>query len=246
MRNAIWMAAGLLLLPALAAAQPQSQAETRLLRFPDIYKDSIAFVYGGDIWLADAKGGGARRLTSDPGEELAPKFSPDGRWIAFTGEYGGNRQVYVISVDGGAPRQLTFHNDIGPLPPRGGYDNQVLGWTPDGKDVVFRTNRVAFSERNGRAYLVAAAGGMERPMRMPEGGNGTFSPDGTKYAYTPLQSEFRGWKRHHGGRAQDIWIYDLKADTARRITDYPGTDNQPMWVGARIYFTSDQIGRAHV
>ncbi len=240
----------LLPLPALAAAPQAAVAspaapatpagDTRLLRYPDVHGDKIAFVYAGDIWVVEAAGGTARRLTSHPGLELFPKFSPDGRWIAFTGEYGGNRQVFVISVDGGAPRQLTFHNDIGPLPPRGGYDNQVLGWTPDGKDVVFRSNRVAFSERNGRAYLVAAAGGMERPMRMPEGGNGTFSPDGTKYAYTPLQSEFRGWKRHHGGRAQDIWIYDLKADTARRITDYPGTDNQPMWVGARIYFTSDR------
>jgi tricorn protease len=236
----------LLPLPALAAAAAPPMAaappagDARLLRYPDIHGDKIAFVYAGDIWVVEAAGGTARRLTSHPGLELFPKFSPDGRWIAFTGEYGGNRQVFVISVDGGAPRQLTFHNDIGPIPPRAGYDNQVLGWTPDGKDVVFRTDRVAFSERNGRAYLVAATGGMERPMRMPEGGNGTFSPDGTKYAYTPIQSEFRGWKRYHGGRAQDIWIYDLKADTAQRITDYPGTDNQPMWVGGKIYFTSDR------
>ncbi|HEY6321876.1 MAG TPA: PDZ domain-containing protein [Thermoanaerobaculia bacterium] len=214
--------------------------EARLLRYPAIHGDQIAFVYAGDIWLVDAAGGGARRLTTHPGLELFPRFSPDGRWIAFTGEYGGNRQVFVISVDGGAPRQLTFHNDIGDLPPRGGYDNQVLGWTPDGKDVVFRANRVAWSERNGRPYLVAAAGGMERPMRIPESGNGSFSPDGTKFVYTPLQSEFRGWKRHRGGRAQDIWIYDLAADTAERILHDPATDNQPMWIGNKIYFSSDR------
>jgi tricorn protease len=248
--------AALLPLPATAAAAPAATApaaarqpasggwpagaEARLLRYPAIHGDKIAFVYAGDIWLVDAAGGVARRLTSHPGLELFPRFSPDGRWIAFTGEYGGNRQVFVISVDGGAPRQLTFHNDIGELPPRGGYDNQVLGWTPDGKEVVFRTDRVAWSERNGRPYLVAAAGGMERPMRIPESGNGSFSPDGTKFVYTPLQSEFRGWKRHRGGRAQDIWIYDLAADTAERILHDPATDNQPMWIGNKIYFTSDR------
>jgi tricorn protease len=238
---AVAAAAALLLLPLAAAARQQPPpGEARLLRYPDIRGDKIAFVYAGDIWVVDAAGGMARRLTSDPGLELFPKLSPDGRWIAFTGQYGGTSQVYVISVDGGTPLQLTYHNDIGELPPRGGYDNQVLGWTPDGKDVVFRSNRVAWSERNGRPFLIAATGGMERPMRIPESGNGSFSPDGSKFAYTPLQSEFRGWKRHHGGRAQDIWIYDLKADTAVRITDYPGTDNLPLWIGAKIYFTSDR------
>ncbi|HXO26367.1 MAG TPA: PDZ domain-containing protein [Thermoanaerobaculia bacterium] len=246
--------AALLQLPATAAGASAAPApalqpaaggwpaggEARLLRYPAIHGDKIAFVYAGDIWLVDAAGGVARRLTSHPGLELFPRFSPDGRWIAFTGEYGGNRQVFVISVEGGAPRQLTYHNDIGDLPPRGGYDNQVLGWTPDGKDVVFRANRVAWSERNGRPYLVAAAGGMERPMRIPESGNGSFSPDGAKFVYTPLQSEFRGWKRHRGGRAQDIWIYDLAADTAERILHDPATDNQPMWIGNKIYFTSDR------
>jgi tricorn protease len=232
-------------LPAAGATQqapaPGGPAgEARLLRYPDVHGDKITFVYAGDIWVVDTTGGVARRLTSHPGLELFPKFSPDGRSIAFTGEYGGNRQVFVIGVDGGAPRQLTFHNDIGELPPRGGYDDQVLGWTPDGKDVVFRANRVPWSERNGRPYLVSAAGGMERPMRIPESGNGSFSSDGTRFVYTPLQSEFRGWKRHRGGRAQDIWIYDLKADTAERIIHDPVTDNQPLWIGDKIYFTSDR------
>jgi tricorn protease len=229
-----------LLLPVAAPAQQPPAGEARLLRYPDVHGDKIAFVYAGDVWVVEAAGGVARRLTSHPGLELFPKFSPDGRSIAFTGEYAGNRQVFVIGVDGGAPRQLTFHNDIGQLPPRAGYDNQVLGWTPDGKDVVFRANRVPWSERNGRPYLVAAAGGMERPMRIPESGNGSFSPDGAKFVYTPLQTEFRGWKRHRGGRAQDIWIYDLKADKAERILKDPATDNQPMWIGDKIYFTSDR------
>jgi tricorn protease len=234
-------AAVLLLIPMLLAAQAPA-GDARLLRYPDIHGDTIAFVYAGDIWVVGAGGGLARRLTSHPGLELFPKFSPDGKTIAFTGEYGGNRQVYLIDVDGGTPRQLTFHNDIGDMPPRAGYDNQVLGWTPDGKQVIFRAHRVPYSERLGRPYLVPAAGGMEQPMRVTEGGNGTFSPDATKFVYTPTQTEYRGWKRYQGGQAQDLWIYDFKKDAAERITDYPGTDNQPLWIGDKIYFTSDREG----
>src|SRR5918993_3918703 len=150
----------LLLCAALpAAAQPKPNDLARLLRYPDIRGDQIAFVYAGDIWTVPAAGGTARRLTSHPGLEIFPKFSPDGRFLAFSGEYGGTRQVFVISVEGGAPRQLTYRNDVGPLPPRGGWDNIVLGWTPDGKNVLFRANRVGPSDRLGRPYLVPAEGG---------------------------------------------------------------------------------------
>jgi tricorn protease len=239
-RRWIMALAAAALLPAAAFAQ--TDGGTRLLRYPDINKDKIAFVYGGDLWLAGADGGAARRLTSDPGDELFPKFSPDGKWIAFTGEYGGNHQVYVISVDGGMPRQLTFHNDAGEFPPRGGVDNQVLGWTPDGKQVLFGAHRTPWSERIARFYLVPADGGMETPLPMPEGATGSFSADGTKIAYTPVQTEFRGWKRYHGGRAQDVWVYDLAKNTSERLTDYDGTDGLPMWVGNTIYFVSDREG----
>lgn len=241
-----------LLVPALASAQgaasqgtPAGQG-TRLLRYPDIHGDTLVFVYGGDLWTVGAGGGEARRLTSDAGEELFPKFSPDGRWIAFTGQYSGNRQVHVIGVDGGTPRQLTFHNDIGEIPPRGGYDNQVLGWTPDGRNVVFNAHRVPWSDRISRPYTVPAAGGLEQPMRMPEGGTGTLSPDGRRYVYTPIMREFRTWKRYQGGRAQDLWIYDLESDTAEKITDHPGTDNLPVWIGDTIYFTSDRDYRLNL
>lgn len=240
MRKSIWMAAFLLLLPELAAAQPQPQAETRLLRYPDIYKDSIAFVYAGDIWLAGAKGGTARRLTSDPGEELFPKFSPDGRSIAFTGQYGGSHQVAVIGVDGGTPRQLTFHNDIGRLPPRGGFDNQVLDWTPDGKQILFLAHRTPWSERIARPYLIAAAGGMEKSLPLRESSIGSLSPDGNRFAFSPVMNEYRTWKRYYGGRASDIWVYDLKGNTAEQITDSPAIDQQPVWVGDTIYFASNR------
>ena len=149
---------------AMAATASAQERLTRLLRQPDIHGDQIAFVYAGDLWVVSAKGGDARRLTSDDGMEYFPKFSPDGRWIAFTGDYSGSRQVFVISVDGGAPRQLTFYNDVGPLPPRGGIDNRVLDWTPDGKNILFLPHRVPWSDRMARPYVVPAAGGMETPL----------------------------------------------------------------------------------
>jgi len=213
---------------------------TRLLRQPDIHGDQIAFVYAGDLWIVSAKGGDARRLTSDDGMEYFPKFSPDGRWIAFTGDYSGSRQVFVISVDGGAPRQLTFYNDVGPLPPRGGIDNRVLDWTPDGKHILFLPHRVPWSDRMARPYVVPAAGGMETPLAIPEAGGGAYSPDGKKLVYTPIEREFRTWKRYRGGRAQDVWIYDLVSNRAEQITNSPYTDNQPVWIGETIFFTSDR------
>src|SRR4051794_37410161 len=169
---------------------------TRLLRFPDIHGDMIAFVYAGDIWTVPASGGTARRLTSHPGLELFPKISPDGRWIAFSGEYNGTRQVFVISTEGGEPRQLTYYNDVGPLPPRGGWDNTVMGWTPDGKSVLFRSNRVAQSNRLSRPYLISVDGGTEQPLPITETGSASFSPDGSHLAFTPITNEFRGWKRY--------------------------------------------------
>jgi tricorn protease len=215
---------------------------TRLLRQPDVHGDRVVFVYAGDLWLASTSGGEARRLTSDEGIELFPKFSPDGKWIAFSGEYSGTRQVFVIGIDGGTPRQLTFYNDVGPLPPRGGIDNRVLDWTPDGKSILFLSHRVAQSDRLARPYIVPAAGGTEQPLAIPEGGGGAYSPDGTKLVYTPIDREFRTWKRYHGGRQQDVWIYDLVHNTSEQITHEPMTDNQPVWVGDTIFFTSDREG----
>jgi tricorn protease len=228
---------------ALAAApvgaQESGPPEGRLLRFPDIHRDSVVFVYGGDIWQASTAGGPARRLTSHAGVELFPKFSPDGRWIAFSAEYTGTRQVYVMPAWGGAPRQLTFYNDVGPLPPRGGWDYWVLGWTPEGK-VLVRMNRVPWGNRMGKYFVVDPAGGLETPLELPEGGSASLSADGKKIAYTPIDREFRTWKRTRGGRAQDIWIYDFEANRSERLTDHRATDNFPMWTGNTVYFTSDR------
>ena len=228
------------LVAATLATPLRAQGETRLLRYPDISATHIAFVYAGDIHIVGRDGGTAQRLTSHAGMELYPKFSPDGSLIAFSAEYSGTRQVYVMPAAGGAPRQLTWYSDIGPLPPRGGTDYRVLDFTPDGRHVLVRANRLPYDERGGRPYLVPVAGGMETPLAVPETGGGALSPDGTKYVYTPIDADWRGWKRYRGGRAPDVWIYDLENDTSTRLTDFRGMDMNPSWVGDTIYFASDR------
>ncbi|MDJ0760603.1 MAG: PDZ domain-containing protein [Woeseiaceae bacterium] len=229
-----------LFLIVFASASTALADDTRLLRFPDIHEDTVAFVYAGDIYVAPSTGGDAKRLTSHEGLELFPKFSPDGSQIAFSAEYNGTRQVYVMPASGGQPKQLTWYNDVGSMPPRGGYDYRVLDWTPDGRHVLVRANRLPWSVRMGRFYLVPASGGDEQPLEIPEGGAGMYSPDGTRIVYTPIDREFRTWKRYRGGRAQDVWIYDLEASTSEQLTSHEATDNQPLWVGDDIYFTSDR------
>ncbi len=238
-RLAAALAAAILLPPATCLAAPAGPPEARLLRFPDVRGEAVVFVYAGDLWRAPLAGGPALRLTAHPGLELFPKLSPDGSRIAFSAEYSGTRQVYVMPAWGGTPKQLTFAADVGPLPPRGGWDNWVLGWTKEGK-VLVRMNRVPWNNRMGRYYLVDPEGGLETPLEIPEGGSASLSPDGTKLAYCPVDREFRTWKRTKGGRAQDVWIYDFAAKRSERLTTWEGTDNFPMWWGDAVYFTSDR------
>lgn len=230
----------LFLLLVIATGPLAASSPTKLLRFPDIHGERVVFVYAGDLYTAPLAGGTAFRLTSHAGQELYPKFSPDGQWIAFSAEYSGTRQVYVIPAGGGEPRQLTWYNDVGVMPPRGGTDNRVLDWTPDGRHIAVRMNRSPWSERDGRPYLVPFAGGLEQPMAIPESGGGAFSPDGTKFVYTPIDRDFRNWKRYRGGRAQDVWVYDLVANSSLQLTSDRATDHQPMWLGDTVYFVSDR------
>ncbi|HXK11781.1 MAG TPA: S41 family peptidase [Vicinamibacteria bacterium] len=236
-------AAALCAASAAVLLPPTAWAQTKLLRFPDIAGDRVAFCYAGDIWTAPARGGTAARLTAHPGLELFPKFSPDGRWIAFTGQYEGDEQVYVIPAEGGQPRQLTYYPARGPFAPRHGYDNQVMGWTVDGSAVLFRSLRDADGVTAlGRLYTVPLRGGLPKALPMPTSGAGDFSPDGKRIAYSPLFRDFRTWKRYEGGWAQDLYVYDLATNEAKAFAVTPRTERDPMWIGDRIYFASDRDG----
>jgi tricorn protease len=222
-------------------ALAQETQEGRLMRFPDIYKDKVVFFYGGDLWLASTSGGVARRITSGQGRELFPKFSPDGKWIAFTGQYDGNFNVYVMPADGGQPKQLTFYQGgAHQLNDRMGVHDEVVSWTPDGKRIVFLTRRDASNGWTKRPYTVSVEGGLPQPLPMDQGGLLSYSPDGSKVAYNVIFRNFRTWKRYTGGLAQWITIYDLKNNTSEDVPHTDWTDTFPMWHGNTIYFTSDR------
>jgi tricorn protease len=217
--------------------------QTKLLRFPDIHESQVVFCYAGDIWKASASGGTAVRLTAHVGLELFPKFSPDGNWIAFTGQYDGDEQVYVMPSAGGIPKQLTYYPARGPLAPRWGYDNQVYGWSPDGKHVLFRSLRDANGGSVETAlYTVSTEGGLPEKLPMPSSGAGDFAPEGNKIVYSPLFRDFRTWKRYEGGWAQDLYIFDMVSYEAKKIAESKRTERDPMWIGDEIYFASDRDG----
>jgi tricorn protease len=219
----------------------QQMQEGRLLRFPDVSKDEIVFVYGGDLWLASSSGGVARRITTHPGRELFPKFSPDGNWIAFTGEYDGNFNVYVMPAAGGQPKQLTFYQGSShPLSDRMGIHNEVLTWSPDSKRILFLSRHDSSNGWTKRVFSVSVDGGFPEPLPMDQGGLTSFSSDGSKIAYNPIFRNFRTWKRYTGGLAQSISIYDLKNNTVAEVPHTDWTDTFPMWHGNTIYFTSDR------
>jgi tricorn protease len=228
------------ILVCLSLASPA--AATKLLRFPNVWHDRVVFSYAGDLWTVGTQGGTAARLTANPGLELFGKFSPDGRFIAFTGQYGGDEQVYVIPSDGGAPKQLTFYPAAGPLADRWGYDNQVYGWTPDGTAILFRSARDGFTLTDSKLYTVPMGGGAATALPMPVSGAGDFSPDGKRIVYSPLWRDFRSEKRYQGGWANDLYIFDLAHPALLQVTDDPRTDRDPMWIGDAIYFNSDRTG----
>ncbi len=230
----------------LGATGAQADDGTRLLRYPDIHGDQVVFTYGGDLWLAPADGGSARRLTAHPGQELFAKFSPDGRHIAFTGQYDGDEQVYVVPAAGGEPTRLTWYPAVGPLAPRHGYDNQIYGWTPDGESVVFRSRRDANGGIEGRLYTVPLDGGLPTALPMPNSGAGDFSPDGGKVVYSPLFRDFRHWKRYQGGWAQNLYIFDLSTYEVEPVSHTVRSERDPMWIGGTIYFASDRDDRLNL
>jgi tricorn protease len=231
---------------ALLAFAASAAAQTKLLRFPDIHGDRVAFTYGGDIWTAPANGGTAIRLTAHPGMDVFAKFSPDGNWIAFTGQYDGDEQVYVVPATGGVPRQLTFYPAKGPFTPRWGWDNQVYGWTKDGKRIIFKSQRDSWSLPIARLYTVSVDGGATEALPMPEAGSGDFSPDGSKVVYSPQSRDFRPEKRYGGGQANRLYIFDLKSYDTKPIAEGPRATRDAMWIGDTIYYNSDRDGHFNI
>jgi tricorn protease len=200
-----------------------------LMRFPDVHGDTIVFVHGEDIWSVPVSGGVATRLTIHDGAERFPRFSPDGRLIAFTGEYDGNSDVYVMDAHGGNITRVTYHP---------AYD-EVVGWHPTKNKILFRSGRDSFN-RFDRLFLVAPDGTGIETLIMHEAAYGGFSPDGMAIAYNRESREFRTWKRYQGGDAQDVYLFDFAKNQDSKLTDFGGTDRTPMWIGEKIYFSSDR------
>ncbi len=234
LRTTPWLAIPACIVAALSAA-PSDQ--TRLLRSPTVSATQIAFAYANNIWSVERGGGNARRLTSFQGPTSNPHFSPDGKWIAFSGDYAGNTDVYVIPADGGEPKRLTWH-------PGG---DQVQGWTPDGTSIVFASTRATWAPSGApRFWTVPAEGGVEGPMALPRAYQGKISPDGTHVAYRMNNSWDEERRNYRGGQNRPIWIVDLKSYD---LVSPPWTDSKdmdPVWVGDTVYFLSDRDGVSNV
>ncbi len=219
-----------------------AQEEARLLRFPAIHGNQLVFTYAGDLYSVEKTGGIARKLTDSPGYEMFARFSPDGKRIAFTAQYDGNTEVFTIPSTGGEPKRITYTATLqrDELSDRMGPNNIVMTWTPDGKNIIYRSRRYSFNDFRGQLFSVSPEGGLSSELPLINGGFCTYSPDGSKLAFNRVFREFRTWKYYHGGMADDIWIYDFNTKNITNITSNPAQDIFPMWHGDNIYFLSDR------
>jgi Tol biopolymer transport system component/C-terminal processing protease CtpA/Prc len=241
MKHCLTRCASLLALLAGGVIAPAALAEVSpnagMIRWPDVSKDQICFVYSNDIWVAPKSGGQARPLASPAGVESFPRFNPDGSTIAFLGNYDGNRDIYSIPLGGGIPTRIT-HNPAG---------ETLCDWTPAG-NLLFFTTAWSGLARQQQLWQTGPAGGLASQLPVPYGGFGGISPDGNWLAYTPHSVDTRTWKRYRGGMATDIWLFNLNDKTSQRITDWEGVDTLPMWVpggdGKTVYYHADK-GREH-
>lgn len=207
-----------------------AQVDARMLQYPDVSQTQITFYYGGDLWIAPKEGGTASKLTNALGEEVLPRFSPDGSKIAFSGNYNGNVDIYVIPSDGGMAERITHH----------GMFDRMADWYPDGSKILYTTSMESGKQRFSQFYSVSPDGGMPEKLPVPYGEFGVISPDGKKIAYTPRTRSYRTWKRYRGGMAPDIWVFNLETKASENITDNPANDEFPMWHENTIYFLSDR------
>ncbi len=219
-----------------------SQEESRLLRFPTLHGNHLVFSYAGDLYEVAASGGIARKLTNDPGYEMFSKYSPDGSQIAFTAQYDGNTEVYVMPATGGIPKRLTITATLGrdDISDRMGPNNIVMAWSPDGKSITYRSRKQSYNDFVGQLFTVPVEGGLSTELPLPAGGFCSWSADGKKLAYNRVFREFRTWKYYKGGMADDIWIYDFPTKKLQNITNNGSQDIFPMWFGNEIYFCSDR------
>ncbi|MDX1389126.1 MAG: hypothetical protein R3344_08045, partial [Acidobacteriota bacterium] len=204
-----------------AAALP-SLASDGYLRYPDIHGDRVVFTAEADLWMASAQGGSARRLTIHPGTETFPKFSPDGKWIAFTGQYDGNADVFVMGTEGGEPRRLTWHPAA----------DEVIGWTPDGERIIFRSRR---NDPHGSfdLFFVPAEGGDAEELPLGWAARIAIDPESGLWAFNRTQRDTRTWKRYRGGTATKIWVGSPKKADFKEISRFDGMNAFPMWNGGR-------------
>jgi len=207
-----------------------AQINARLFQYPDVSDSEITFSYAGDIWVAPITGGTAHKLSSPKGQEILPKFSPDGKKIAFSGNYNGNIDIYVISHKGGIPHRVTYHPST----------DRMLDWMPDGKNILFASARESGRQRFDRLFTIPATSGLAKKLPVPYGEFASVSADGKMLAYTPRTRLFRTWKRYRGGMATDIWLFNLKTFDSKNITDEAANDEMPMFRGDNIYFLSDR------
>jgi len=204
--------------------------DARMLRYPDVSKTEITFVYAGDIWVVPRSGGTAQRLSSPPGEESFPRFSPNGTHIAFSGDYDGNVDIYLIPSAGGDLQRLTHHPAA----------DRVLDFSPDGSEILFASRMTSPSGRYNQIWKIPVEGGLPERLPMPYGEFAALSADGHALAYQPASRDFRTWKRYRGGLAPDIWLFDLSTGTAQNLTANDANDSLPMWHDGKLYFLSDR------
>lgn len=208
----------------------EAQINARLMRYMDVSADRITFVYGGDVWLVAKEGGTAVQLTDSPGEESYPRFSPDGTEIAYTASYNGNEDVFVVPVTGGIPVRVTYQS----------HADRMVAWHPGGQHLLFASSRASGTQRVRRLFLVDKTGGLPEMLTVPYGEMGSFSPDGEQLAYVTRLAEDRPFKRYRGGYSSDIYVYDLRNNSAINITDSNAIDAKPIWLGDKIFYLSDQ------